>query len=94
MVAANYRVVRLDAARLDYSMACVLSRRITAEQAPGLACIDLADSPEATMGALAQLIRLRGQLLGAGRDLRVTGLHGRTRGLYEIYRLGEVLPQM
>jgi hypothetical protein len=43
---------------------------------------------------LAKLVILRGELLKAGRDLRIAGLEGRTKGLYEIYRLDQALPRV
>lgn len=55
--------------------------------------IDLGDVERTTTAALARLILLRGNLLRSGRDLRISHLRGRARALYQISRLGDVLPQ-
>jgi anti-anti-sigma regulatory factor len=54
--------------------------------------IDLERAEEATTSAFAQLVLLRRELLRAGRDLCVTGLRSKAAGLFEVNRLGGVLP--
>jgi len=56
--------------------------------------IDLQQIEEATTSAFAQLVVLRRILLRHGRDLCVTGLRDRAEGLFEVNRLGGVLPRM
>ncbi len=54
--------------------------------------IDFARVEEATTSAFAQLILLRRTLLRMGRDLCLTGMRDRAAGLFEVNRLGAVLP--
>lgn len=56
--------------------------------------IDLKATSETSTAALAKLVRLRGQLLHNGRDLFVYGLKGRAKSMYEIYRMGKLLPRI
>jgi anti-anti-sigma regulatory factor len=55
--------------------------------------IDLARIEEATTSAFAQLVLLRRMLRRTGRDLCLTGLHDRAKGLFEVNRLEGVLPR-
>lgn len=57
-----------------------------------LVVIDLTRADDATTSAFAQLVVLRRHLLRCGRDLRLHGLHDRVAHLYQINRLGGVLP--
>src|SRR4051812_16304309 len=54
--------------------------------------IDLARVEDATTSAFAQLVLLRRSLLRIGADLCLTGLRDRTAGVFEVNRLGSVLP--
>jgi anti-anti-sigma regulatory factor len=56
--------------------------------------IDLEQIEEATTSAFAQLVVLRRTLLRTGRDLCVSGLRDRAEGLFEVNRLGGVLPRI
>jgi len=47
----------------------------------------------ATTAGLAGLAGMRARLLTEGRDLRITGLRGQAKALYEIYRMGNLLPE-
>ena len=55
--------------------------------------IDLVQTYETTTAALAKLVVLCRHLLKSGRDLCILGLRGRTKGLYELCRLTDLLPQ-
>jgi hypothetical protein len=79
----------------SYEEACRLSQ-LALRGAGGLArtvTIDLARAADATTAAFARLVLLRRALLRSGRDLRLVGLHGRAAGVYEVNRLGRVLPR-
>src|SRR4051812_44985486 len=54
--------------------------------------IDLARVEDATTSGFAQLVLLRRSLLAMGGDLCLTGLRDRAAGLFEVNRLGAVLP--
>ncbi|MCC5831160.1 MAG: hypothetical protein JJU36_17100 [Phycisphaeraceae bacterium] len=54
--------------------------------------IDLSDSANTTIAALAKLIELRRVLLELGSDLRLVGLSGRVGAIHSLHRLGNVLP--
>jgi anti-anti-sigma regulatory factor len=54
--------------------------------------IDLRGAEDATTSAFAKLVLLRRLLLRRGRDLCLTNLHDRAAGLFEVNRLGDVLP--
>ena len=54
--------------------------------------IDLRGAEDATTSAFAKLVLLRRLLLRCGRDLCLTNLHDRAAGLFEVNRLGDVLP--
>jgi len=56
--------------------------------------LDMSQVADAETSAFAELILLRKSLLKSGRDLRLTGLSGRTAGVYEVNRLGDVLPMV
>jgi ABC-type transporter Mla MlaB component len=92
MVALNNGIVRTDASLLDYPVACDLAARLSPDGPEGLIYLDLRHTPSTTTGALARLIFLRRDLLKSGRDLRIVGLNGRARALYEVYGLAEALP--
>lgn len=55
--------------------------------------IDLSKLIDMTTADFARLLLLRQQLLTEGRDLQITGLRGRSRALYDIYRLHTALPR-
>jgi len=54
--------------------------------------IDLSGAEDATTSAFAKLVLLRRLLLRCGRDLCLTNLRDRAAGLFEVNRLGDVLP--
>lgn len=61
---------------------------------PTVVIVDLKNAAEATTSAFARLVLLRRLLLKTGRDLRLTNLRDRAKSLYQINRLGHVLPCM
>ncbi len=54
--------------------------------------IDLSQVDELNTAELAELVALRQRLLHSGRDLRLVGLRGRAKALYDLARLAAVLP--
>ena len=77
---------------LNYENACRIAERVGRWQSDGLVVIDLSLAAQATTGAFARLIQLRGDLLRAGRDLRLAGLRDRALSLHGVFRLGRLLP--
>ena len=86
--------VRFTATRLTYQDACALARRIQARPRWELFVLDLEQTTDTSTAALARLVGLRRDLLAGGRDLRLLGLHGRANDLYELSRLGRILPRL
>jgi anti-anti-sigma regulatory factor len=75
-----------DACRLaDWALRCA-DRALTV-------VIDLNRALDAETAAFARLVLLRRALLQRGRDLRLTGLRDRAAMLFEVNRLGGVLPR-
>lgn len=93
MVAANRGRFRLDASYFGYAEACEVARRIAGDRSGGIVHIHLEGTIRTSTAALARLILLRRTLLRSGRDLCIIGLSGRAAGLYEISRLGKLLPR-
>jgi hypothetical protein len=54
--------------------------------------VHLNEVEDATTAAFAELVLLRRALLSQGRDLRLAGLRKRAACIYEVNRLGSVLP--
>ncbi len=75
----------------SHAEACRLFALAVAQAAKQV-LIDLQLVEDATTSAFAQMILLRRSLLRTGRDLCLTGLHDRTAGVFEVNRLGAVLP--
>ena len=76
-----------------YDDACKIAERAKATTDNKITCIKLEGVTDTTTAALARLILLRRDLLESGRDLRIVGLSGHARVLYEISKLETVLPQ-
>jgi len=85
-------VVRTRAGRLSYHDLDALADSLHGLAVRGRIVVDLAEADRTTTAALARLVVIRGRLRRAGGDLRLTHLHGRTKSLYEINRLCELLP--
>ena len=92
MVAGQSNTIRVLSGSLRYHDLDGLAEQIRAWQPPHWVVVDLADADKATTAGLARLVVLRGRLLRAGGDLRLSHLHGQPRRLYEINRLDGVLP--
>jgi anti-anti-sigma factor len=54
--------------------------------------VDVTRVEEATTSGFARLVQARRSLRDDGRDIVLVGLQGRALGLFEIYRLGGILP--
>jgi len=92
MVAGSVWAVRFRDRHLSYGDACAIARRVFADGSWRPVHIHLTETTATSTAALARLILLRRELLQRGGDLRLVGLRGRARALYEISRLGNVLP--
>jgi len=92
MVAGAARAILFQSRYLSYGDACTIARRIFARSAWEIVYIHLDETTSTSTAALARLILLRRELLERGRDLRIIGLRGKARALYEISRLNNVLP--
>ena len=92
MVAEMAKTILFRSSSLGYGDACRIARRVAPRRSWRLVYIHLPGTFETSTAALARLIVLRRELLRRGRDLRIVGLHGRARALYEISRLENVLP--
>lgn len=91
MVAENVTVVA-GSESLTYAEACRIAQCAEERPAPTV-LVDLSVTREAETAAFARLVLLRRDLLHEGRDLRLVGLHDRAQRLYEINRLGQILPR-
>ncbi|HUS91771.1 MAG TPA: hypothetical protein VM695_07960 [Phycisphaerae bacterium] len=92
MVAGICQTIRHPARRLTYQEACDLAGRAESTGSAAGVLIDLRETRDTTVGALARLVVLRRDLLRRGCDLRITGLCGRARILYEVNHLAALLP--
>jgi len=93
MVATNYMTIKHSPSTFSYKDACELAGLIARGGEPRMVVVDLERTSQTTTAALARLIVLRRNLMETGRDLRVLGLRGRASGLYEINRMGNLLPR-
>ena len=78
---------------LSYADADEIARRAMSSDPKGLVVLDLQETNDTSTAALARLLLLRRQLLAARRDVRIIGLHGRANSLYQLARLGPILPR-
>jgi len=92
LVAGNSNTVRYHLDRLSYDEASRLAKRVRRGRPVETVLVDLRRAEHATTAALAKLVVLRCKLRRAGGDLRLTGLHGRARDLYEVNRMTGLLP--
>ena len=93
MVAEMAKTIWFRSSMLGYGDACRIARRVSRRRSWRLVVLHLPGTFETSTAALARLVVLRRELLRRGRDLRIVGLVGRARALYEISRLENVLPQ-
>ena len=56
--------------------------------------LDLSRCQQATTAAFARLVLLRRSLRESGRDLRLAGLRDQPARLFEVHRLGGILPTL
>ena len=91
MTALNDRIVH-DQFCFSHQDACEAEKIAWEMRLASTVTIDLANTEDASTAALARLVLLRRNLLRAGRDLRLVGLHGRAGHLYHLNRLSHVLP--
>jgi anti-anti-sigma regulatory factor len=82
----------VSARRLSHQAAEDVSRAVLRDRRSRTVVLDLNQTEEATTAAFARLVRLRRDLLNAGRDLRLRGLKARAAQLWRISRLAAVLP--
>jgi len=92
MVAVNARTIRFEASCLTYRDACLIARRAGRGATGRCVHLHLDATVQTSTAALARLVLLRRELLRRGRDLRIVGLRGRARALYDISRLDRLLP--
>jgi anti-anti-sigma regulatory factor len=79
--------------RLTHEDACRISRLALERAAVRTIVIDQTNVREATTSAFARLVLLRRVLRRTGRDLRLVNLHDHAATLFEVNRLGKVLPR-
>jgi hypothetical protein len=77
---------------LGYADACRMARWIGVQRPDGTVHVCLRGTTHTTTAALARLVLLRRELLARGLDLRITGLSGRAKALYEVNRFDGLLP--
>ena len=91
--AATARIVLVaEPGTFGHEQARAISRWALQRERADLVVIDLSRAGDATTAAFAALVLLRRDLLRRGRDLRLTGLSGRTHQIYSVNRLNAVLP--
>ena len=93
MVAGSFVTVRHVAESLSYTDAGEIARVALADGEAATVLIDLERTTRTTTAALARLVLLRRHLRKVGRDLRIIGPCGKAKHLYDISRLGNLLPQ-
>ena len=91
MVAGNWTTVRHESEEFNYKDACQVAKQAL-ERHWEVLVVDLSSAVRTSTAALARLILLRRNLLQRGGDLRIVGLTGRARALYEINRMTHLLP--
>ncbi len=77
---------------LAHPEADIAAQPVAANPNGSVVVIDLSESRDTTTTTFARLVVRRQELLAQGRDLRLVGLKGRTKRLYEICRLQRLLP--
>ena len=92
MVSGHVRMVRHGAERLSYDDAVHIAGDVRRRCTERVVLLDLASAADATTAAFARLIVLRRNLRKSGGDLHLVGLRGRARDIYEVHRMGRLLP--
>ena len=93
MIAHNVVAIRHGAPRLSYHDAQEIARRAAADRDGWTVLVDLEGTTETTTAALARLVVLRRDLRKCGRELHLLGPCGKAKHLFDVCRLGELLPQ-
>ena len=92
MIADNVVAIRCASDQLSYHDAEQIAHRALGAKEGRTILIDLGQIAETTTAALARLVALRRQLRRSGRELCVVRPRGRAKHLYDVWRLGELLP--
>lgn len=92
-MAASQSIILQAAKSFSHAEACRLSEKAAA-RGTRTVVIDLSDCREASTSAFARIVLLRRELLEAGRDVCLAGLHGQPARLFEVHRLDGILPQL
>jgi len=92
MVTAHVRTVRYPLSHMSYHDAVDIAKNVRCGGTSETVLLDLAQTTETTTAALARLIVLRRKLRRSGCDLRLLHLHGSARQVYEVNRMGLLLP--
>ncbi len=93
MVAGSHLTIAHERDSLSYEDACEIAVRAVAAGRCERTRVELRHVTETSTAALARLILLRRKLLQSGHDLRIVGLRGRAKALYEVSRMGRLLPR-
>jgi anti-anti-sigma regulatory factor len=89
----NTLTIEHGGAFLSAAAAKSMMQGALASREPRTVVVDLQRTSDTSTAALATLVLFRGALLKAGGDLRLCGLHGRAKSLYEVHRMNSVLPR-
>jgi hypothetical protein len=92
MIAGGVRTLRCKAGRLSYRDAADIAQEVRRGDGCATVLLDLGQTSEATTAAFAPPIVLRSDLRKLGGDLHLVHLHGQARCVYEINRMGDLLP--
>ena len=84
--------IRSTARHLDSDAIARIEDTLRTAPAASLIKIDLSESQVANTSGFAALVVMRRRLLDSGRDLWISGLHGKTYALYRIIKLSGTLP--
>ena len=90
---ASRTAIFAAAEHLTHQEACRLAKLVKASDSATVV-LDLSKVRDASMSAFARLVLLRRELLRLGRDLRIRGLQHQPAHLFEVHRLGGVLPPL
>ena len=93
-MAVKHVTLRHDASWFSYWDACAVAARVATSGHPSLVLLDLRQTVDTTTAALARLVLLRRELLRVHSDLKIVGLFGRAKDLYEVSRLAGALPRV
>jgi anti-anti-sigma regulatory factor len=92
VIARTTITIKPSTSRLSYSDASEISQQAIRRGGDNDFLVDLEQTSEISTAALARLVLLRSRLLKIGSDLHIQGLRGKAKDVYDICRLGEILP--